>query len=239
MVFYEFRDKLYICSRICFCMGKKNKKARENRIGVSGTPVVVEKAGNEELTCNENNNAEETEAKVLEKIDPVKAIFTGDSIFSNTKEAMDLYGKSRFGEVVEGKVYYSFVEALFLVERAKMEISYKSRNIGFDKFIGRIQDIDEKIHTKFVVFRDMRNRGFIVKTALKFGAEFRVYNRGVFPGKDHARWILYPVHESETLTWHDFAAKNRVAHSTRKNLLIGIVDEEGDVTYYECTWIRP
>ena len=85
----------------------------------------------------------------------------------------------------------------------------------------------------------MRNRGFIVQPALKFGAEFRVYARGVKPGQDHAKWILYPVSENSSLTWHDFSAKNRVAHSTKKNLLIGIVDEEQDVTYYEIRWIKP
>ena len=85
----------------------------------------------------------------------------------------------------------------------------------------------------------MRNRGYIVKTALKFGAEFRVYDRGIKPGEDHARWILYPVHESSTSTWHEFAAKNRVAHSTKKRLLIGVVDDEGEVSYWEVRWLRP
>jgi tRNA-intron endonuclease len=78
-----------------------------------------------------------------------------------------------------------------------------------------------------------------VKTALKFGADFRVYERGIKPGQDHAKWILYPVNEGGTLTWHDFSAKNRVAHSTRKKLLIGAVDTEGDVTYWQVNWVRP
>ncbi len=39
----------------------------------------------------------------------------------------------------------------------------------------------------------MRNRGYIIKTALKFGADFRVYDRGVKPGEDHARWIIHRV----------------------------------------------
>ena len=85
----------------------------------------------------------------------------------------------------------------------------------------------------------MRSRGYVVKTALKFGADFRVYERGTKPGQAHAKWILYPVRESEIMTWYEFAAKNRVAHSTRKNLLLGIVDNESDVTYYEVNWLRP
>jgi tRNA-intron endonuclease len=103
----------------------------------------------------------------------------------------------------------------------------------------RFEKIDKKFRTKYLVFKDLRSRGLIVKTALKFGAEFRVYEKGKNIGKDHAKWILFPIAETEQLTWHDFSAKNRVAHSTKKNLLIAIVDEENDVSYYEVKWIRP
>ncbi|MBI4143528.1 tRNA-intron lyase, partial [Candidatus Woesearchaeota archaeon] len=47
------------------------------------------------------------------------------------------------------------------------------------------------------------------------------------------------VHEASTLTWYEFAAKNRVAHSTKKRLLMAIVDAENDVTFYEIRWLRP
>src|SRR3989338_9057270 len=77
------------------------------------------------------------------------------------------------------------------------------------------------------------------ETALKFGAEFRVYDKGYRPGAAHARWILYTAKEYEKLSWHDFAAKNRIAHSAKKNLLLAIVDDEGDVSYYEVSWLRP
>ena len=85
----------------------------------------------------------------------------------------------------------------------------------------------------------MRRRGYIVKTALKFGADFRVYDRGVKPGEDHAKWVVFPVSEGDGLTWFEFSAKNRVAHSTKKKLLMGIADAEGEITYYEVGWIRP
>jgi tRNA-intron endonuclease, archaea type len=120
-----------------------------------------------------------------------------------------------------------------------MNVSVGKKKISFDKLMEKFQGEDSKVGTKYAVFKDMRNRGYVVKTALKFGAEFRVYNKGTKPGEEHALWILYPVKENETLTWHDFSAKNRVAHSTKKNLLIGIVDEEGDVTYYEISWRKP
>jgi len=169
----------------------------------------------------------------------VKAKLVGDRIVSSDKNARDLQGKSRFGEIIEGKISYPLVEALYLLEKGRLIITSKGKKLSFDKFLEIVRDLEPNFYTKFCVFRDMRNRGYIVKTALKFGADFRVYDRGVKPGEDHAKWVLFPVHESSILTWHDFAAKNRVAHSTKKKLLIGIVDEEGDVTYYEICWTRP
>lgn len=174
-----------------------------------------------------------------EKTKKIKAIFTGENIFSNTTEAINLYGKSRFGEIVEGKIKYSLAEALFLQEQGKLDIYEKNKKVSQKKFLEKLKQLDPKIETKYIVFKDLRKRGYIVKTAFKFGAEFRVYEKGKFPGEEHARWILYPVKETDILTWHEFSAKNRVAHSTRKKLLIGVVDEENDVTYYEVTWIRP
>ena len=127
-----------------------------------------------------------------------------------------------------------------LLEKSKIEVrSEAGRLISFESYLRRARKVEPNFWVRYCVFKDMRNRGYIIKTALKFGADFRVYDRGVKPGEDHARWIVYPVNEGSTLTWHEFSAKNRVAHSTKKRLLMGIVDAEGDVTYYEIKWMRP
>lgn len=168
-----------------------------------------------------------------------KAVLSGERIFSNAKEAFTFHDTGQFGEPKEGKVYYALVEALYLLEKRRLEIYVGKKKISFNACMQKAQELEKNFHTRFIVYRDMRNRGYILKTALKFGADFRVYERGAKPGEKHAKWILYPVYETSVLTWHDFAAKNRVAHSTRKKLLIAIVDEENDVTYYEVEWKRP
>lgn len=160
-------------------------------------------------------------------------------VADNKSQAQELYDKSRFGELVDGKIQYSLVEALYLIEKAKLVIKENKRAMKKDDFIRLSQKLEKDFWIKYVVFRDMRNRGYIVKTALKFGAEFRVYDRGIKPGDDHAKWILFPVSESRSLTWYNFSAMNRVAHSTRKNLLVGIVDAESSVTYYNVAWTKP
>tara|TARA_Y100000310_G_scaffold138289_2_gene137196 strand:+ start:11910 stop:12485 length:576 start_codon:yes stop_codon:yes gene_type:complete len=171
----------------------------------------------------------------------VKGVLAKEFVFAeDNNESRALYNQSRFGEPKDGKFTYSLCEGLFLLEKKKMTLTdSKKAKVSVDLFIKRAKKVEPNFWIRYCAFRDMRSRGYIVKTALKFGADFRVYDRGVKPGEDHAKWILYPVHEGEVMTLYEFSAKNRVAHSTRKNLLLAIVDGEGDVTYYSIAWTRP
>lgn len=169
----------------------------------------------------------------------ITASFSSQKITSSSPEAFSLYEKSRFGEKVQNKISYSLVETLFLASIKKMQVFSNSKPLTEDSLLKKAKSIDKKIETKFSVFSDLRKKGYIVKTALKFGAEFRVYSKGIKPGEDHALWILYTTKETDKLNWHEFSAKNRVAHSTKKKLLLAIVDEESSVTYYEISWVKP
>ena len=169
----------------------------------------------------------------------IKGVLSGDSIVSGSKEARDLYSKSLFGEYGNKRVNYSLSEALYLVEKNKMEVHRNKKKLNFQDLMDSCKKIDKKILVKYAVYKDLRGKGYLLKTALKFGADFRVYDKGQKPGKSHAKWILYPVSESDELTWYDFSAKNRVAHSTKKNLLIAVVDSELGITYYEVSWRKP
>ena len=175
------------------------------------------------------------------KIEKIKGYFSEERITADLCNlASKLYDKSRIGEIKKDKVNYSVLEALYLLENGKLDIlDGRNKIIEFDTVVKKARKKSPNFWARYCVYKDLRVRGYIVKTALKFGADFRVYDRGIKPGEGHATWIVYPVYETDVLTWYDFAAKNRVAHSTRKKLLLGIVDGEDDVTYYEINWIKP
>ena len=102
---------------------------------------------------------------------------TKEIVSSNDAEAHALYQKSRFGEPVGDKIQYSLSETLFLVEKNKLEVLAGNKKVPYKNLINRFRKIDSKIQIKYQVFKDLRERGYIVKTALKFGAEFRVYDK--------------------------------------------------------------
>ena len=185
--------------------------------------------------AEESKEKEESKQKIISEL-------AEDKVLTEVSDASrELYNQSRYGALLDnGKIQLSLIEALYLMEKGTLEI-YKSKTKKFDSesFSKKAKKLEPNFWVRYSVFKDIRNRGYIIKTALKFGADFRVYDRGVKPGEDHAKWIVYPVYEGSTLTWYEFAAKNRVAHSTRKRLLLGVVDDEGDVSYWETRWLRP
>jgi len=171
-------------------------------------------------------------------MEKIKAYLLGEIVSTNEAEAFTLYKKSHFGQPTGQKIQYSLTETLYLVEKNKIEIVKNKKTIGFEELMKLLKKIDSRIQLKYPVFKDLRDKGYIVKTALKFGADFRVYEKGKTPDEEHAKWIVFCEHESNKFSWYEFAAKNRVAHSTKKNLLIAIIDEESDVSYYEISWTR-
>lgn len=181
-------------------------------------------------------------AKKIKRPKVVKAVFTRERVIAEECDAArDLNNQGSYGSMLDsGKLQLSLTEALYLMEKKRVVIfDGRNKQLDFDSFVRKAGRVEPSFWTRYAVFKDMRNRGYVVKTALKFGADFRVYDRGIKPGEDHARWIVYPVHEGEKYTWFDFAAKNRVAHSTKKRLMMGVVDDENDVTYWEIKWVRP
>jgi len=172
----------------------------------------------------------------------IKAVFAKEKVLTeNSDGSRELYSQNCFGKILsEGRVQLSLLEALYLIEKKRLTVvDGRNKEIDIERFIKMAQKIEPEFWIRYCVLKDMRDRGYIIKTALKFGADFRVYDRGIKPGEDHAKWVLYPVHEASAHSWFDFSAKMRVSHSTKKRLLIGVVDDEGDVTYYEIRWMRP
>lgn len=171
-------------------------------------------------------------------MEKIQARLAGETISSNSAEAYSLNSKSYFGEKKEDKIVYSPSEALFLVEKGKMDILIKNKKIEKEKIENSLRKIDSSIQMKYPVFKELREKGYIVKTALKFGADFRVYEKGKIPGEEHAKWIVFVEYSSRKINWNEFSAKNRVAHSTKKKLLLAIIDDEKDITYYEISWVK-
>lgn len=162
-----------------------------------------------------------------------------EELSTNSSEAISLQKQKFFGERIDDKVKYSLSEGMYLLETKKATIKAKDKGLTTEEARKKFKRIDKRFSLKYNIYRDLRKKGYIVKTGLKFGADFRVYEKEKTPENSHAKWLVFIEHENSKSSWQDFCAKNRVAHSTKKKLLLAIVDEEEDILYYEISWTKP
>ena len=141
-------------------------------------------------------------------------------------ESTNLYTKN-FGTVDAGKLLLSSEETLFLIEKNKIDIG-----LSFTDALKKLSRKQRNLPERFSVYRDMRSKGYVLKSGLKFGCDFRVYDKK----KEHAKWLLFVNKDSAKLQWKNFSGMARVANSTKKNVLVAIVDSENSPTYFEIAW---
>lgn len=167
------------------------------------------------------------------------AEFSEDLVTIRDKKAVKIHEKSHYGKFYNGELHLSMLEALYLLEKEKIRIFYegKEQELSLKDFWSIIHD--RGLLHKYVVYRDLRNRGYIVKTGFKYGSEFRLYERGKSPGQGHSDFLVKVVNENEIISISDFSSYVRVAHGVNKKLLLTVVDDEQDITYYNVEWTRP
>ncbi len=139
-----------------------------------------------------------------------------------------------FGRREGNRLHLSLVEAAYLLEKGRLRITRDGRSLSAEELLGQ----EEGLLTRYAVYRDLRERGYVVRTGFKFGAHFRVYERGTYP-KEHSRYLVHAVREDDGVSFTELARAVRLAHSVRKRLLFAVVDDEGDVTYYGVERLTP
>jgi tRNA-intron endonuclease len=186
---------------------------------------------------------EENEEKIIKK--EKKKTYKGELIENKVvvwgiEEANEVYDLGCFGKIKDNdRNELSLEEALLLINRNRLKIYKGRRKLDKKKFYEYACSLDREFPWKYRVYEDLRNRGLLVRTGFKFGTHFRVYARGVKlkkgpkTRKEHTKWIVHAVPEDFTCSFPELARAVRLAHNIRAKMLWAIVDDEGDVTYYE------
>jgi len=164
----------------------------------------------------------------------------GNVLVSDEKEANSIYQKGYFGDMQSGgKLSLSLVEALYLVDKGRLVIKDGRKKVDFEKLMAAATEADPDAYVQYVAFSDLRERGYVVKTGFKFGAHFRIYKRGDAPGEAHSTFMVHCVPEYYNLTMTELSRIIRLGHSVKKKMWLAVVDNEGDLTYYQTRRIKP
>lgn len=153
-------------------------------------------------------------------------------------EASRLYNKGAFGQPQsKGALRLDLLEASHLVEEGKLEVLDRGQEAGLDVLLALGSRLDDGFETRWLVYRDLRKRGYIVKTSER--VDFHVYPRGGFPGKTPSAFHLLAASERGTFDLERLFREAAEAHRAGKALMLAVVDEEGDITHYTVTTPEP
>ncbi|MCJ7443154.1 MAG: tRNA-intron lyase [Methanotrichaceae archaeon] len=143
----------------------------------------------------------------------------------------ELYEQGYFGKPSGNVLELSLVEAAYLLDRSKIKVDSEGIELDFKSFFQLSSALEKGLEIKYVVYKDLRERGYYVQPGKP---DFRVYPRGGHPGKTAAEFYVFVLSERMSLPLQELVEATMLAGQMRKKLMIAIVDEESDITFYEA-----
>ncbi len=160
-------------------------------------------------------------------------------IIKEEAEASQVYSKGYFGvNQSGGSLKLDIIEAIYLVEIGKLEVKKGNKSIDLEKLYRLGHSTIENFEIKYLVYRDIRQRGYVVKPGSK-PLDFRVLPRGGVPGKNPSKFWILAISEREKFELEEVIDIVKRVRKVKKDLLIAVVDEESDLTYYKSKVITP
>ncbi len=200
------------------------------------------------MSKKKEKKVEEVFEKEYVEPEPVKVVvdtaLEGDKVIA-TKNSEHVYEPGFYGKQLGERLELALIEATLLLKRGRIRVFSEGKPIDFKTLYDHATSLDKRFSHRYRVYEDLRERGLLARTGFKFGCDFRVYERGVQlkkgpkSAKEHTKWIVFCVPEDFTMSFQELSRSVRLAHNIRARMLWAVVDNEGDVTYYQITRHKP
>jgi len=167
----------------------------------------------------------------------------------NPEQGMKLYEEGYFGQPVgirkpksstfDKPLELSLIECVYLTQQKRLKVRSPDNEsvLSVDDLLQLGSEWSDEFKDRFIVYSQLRQRGYIVRPGLKFGTDFAVYEHG--PGKDHAPFLVHVIPQRKGVVPLDIVRAGRLATSVRKKFTIATVKESGEIAYYSFVWHRP
>jgi len=151
-------------------------------------------------------------------------------VVTKPKDIGRLYSKSHFGRLISNKsLELDLLEASFLLDEDKIVIKKDKKNIDFESIVKLAAKKIDDFEIRYLVFKDLRKRGHSIGLRSKKEiATFSDYKDEIY---------IYVFSEKDFLKLKDTKDVLKITEEKGQKLWFGIVDEEGDITYYEVSMI--
>jgi len=154
-------------------------------------------------------------------------------------EASALHNRGWFGDPrPRGGLELSLLEAVYLVESGRLEVQRAGVTVSMRELLRRASGAVDQFEIRYLVYRDLRQRGYVVQER-EGTIDFQVYPRGGVPKKVPSKYWIAARSERAVFDLGEVLERAREAGGVRKSLLLAVVDEESDLTYYAVREAEP
>lgn len=157
-------------------------------------------------------------------------------IVRNIDDSRKLFGQGYYGkpigipkpkpEEIDAPLVLDLIEGLYLLETKKITIYKAKKPITIKKMTEICKNEYYNFEKKYLVYKNFRDRGYIINPGIKFGCDFAVYERG--PGIDHAPYLVQVYNKNEPITATGIVLAGRLATTVRKQFILAIVGKKVD-----------
>jgi tRNA-intron endonuclease, archaea type len=141
-----------------------------------------------------------------------------------------------FGEKEDAEYVLKAYEALYLMNTKRLVLKGR-KEMTFDSLFDMLVKYDRNIMTKFLVYRDLRSRGYVAKEGFGFGNDFRVYERGEYEKKP-AKYVIFGINEGTNITARSFSQAIEQIEKMGKEAVVAVIERRGEVIYYKASKMR-
>jgi tRNA-intron endonuclease len=160
----------------------------------------------------------------------------GGKILVDETRFQDELRTKGFGEKEDVEYVLKPYEALYLMHTKRLTLKNKP-GMAFDPLFELLLKYDRNIMTKFLVYRDLRSRGYVAKEGFGFGNDFRVYERGEYEKKP-AKYVVFGINEGTNTTANDLAGAVDQIEKMGKEAIVAVIERRGEVIYYKTSKMR-
>ena len=137
-----------------------------------------------------------------------------------------------FGESKKDALILNSFETLYLLYNNKLELKKVNKSILFDELIQKYIQKEDDILTRFLLYRDLRTKGYVVKDGFGFGSDFRVYERGNYGLKD-AKFLIFTFNEGTQQKIGKLYKNIEEITKMGKEPIIAVIERRGEIIYYK------
>jgi tRNA-intron endonuclease, archaea type len=148
---------------------------------------------------------------------------------------IDALSSRGYGTLEDKNFTLTFFEALYLLDRGMLEVKgEKGKSIDFKNLLKCYVSQNENAWVNYLVYRDLRSRGYVVREGFGGGIDFRIYERGTY-GKDTAPYLIMVTQEGKPLPVNDLVEALTKCKSQKKELILAVTNRRGEVVHYSVS----